>query len=65
MVRLTYISSNEYGVVNDNNNPYRNIIMDVMRMNKGYTGECSIVDEEPNEDEIEFFYLLKNSNEPL
>jgi hypothetical protein len=58
MVGSTYISSNVYGVIDDNSNPYRNIIMDAMRMNKGYTGECSIIDKERNEDATEFFDLL-------
>ena len=33
MVRSTSSSSNMHGVVNDNSNPYRNMIMDAMRMN--------------------------------
>jgi hypothetical protein len=65
MVGSTYISSNVFGVVDDNSNPYRNIIMDAMRINKGYAGECSIIDEEPNDNAIEVFDLLKDSNEPL
>ena len=36
--------SNVHGVVNDNSNPYRNIVIDAMRINQGYAGECSIVD---------------------
>jgi hypothetical protein len=32
-----------HGVVNDNSNPYRNIVIDAMRINQGYAGECSIV----------------------
>jgi hypothetical protein len=35
-------------VVNDNSNPYKNMVMNAMRMNQGYAGECSIVDEESN-----------------
>ena len=34
------------GIVNDNNNRYRSMIMDAMRMNQSNTCECSIVDEE-------------------
>ena len=30
-------ASNMHGVVNDNNNPYKNMVMDVMRMNQGNT----------------------------
>jgi len=35
MVVLTSSASNVYGVVNDNNNPYMNMVMEVMRMNHG------------------------------
>jgi hypothetical protein len=37
------------------NNPYRNMIMDMMRMNQGHVGQCPIVDEEPNTNAIRFF----------
>jgi len=40
MVRLTSSFSNMHGVVDDNSNPYTNIIMNVMRMDQGYVGEC-------------------------
>jgi hypothetical protein len=33
MVGSTSSASNVHEVVNDNNNPYRNMVMDVMRMN--------------------------------
>jgi len=36
-----------------------------MRMNQGYVGSCLIVDEEFNVDVTKFFYLLKDSDEPL
>jgi CxxC motif-containing protein len=52
-------------VVDDNNNPYRNIVMDVIRMNQGYAGKCSIKDKEPNIDATMFFDLLKDSDELL
>jgi hypothetical protein len=54
-----------HGVTNDNSNPYRNMIMDAMRMNQGYTGESLVVDEEPNADTTIFFDLLKDSDKPL
>ena len=55
-----------HGVINDNSNPYRNMVIDVMRMSQGYVGKCSIIDEEPNIDMTKFFfYLLKFSDEPL
>jgi VIT1/CCC1 family predicted Fe2+/Mn2+ transporter len=50
---------------NDNTNPYRNMVMDVMRMNQGNVSQCPIVEEEPNTDAARFFYLLKDSDEPL
>ena len=40
MVGLTSSSSNMHGVVDDNSNSYINIIMNVMRMNQSYVGEC-------------------------
>jgi len=41
------------------------MVIDVMRMNRGYTGECSSVDEEPNTNITRFFELLKDFNKPL
>jgi len=46
MVGSTFSSSNVNEIVNDNNNRYRSMIMDAMRMNQGNACECSIVDEE-------------------
>jgi len=66
MVRSTCSYNNMHEVVDDNNDPYRNMIMDAMRMNQGYVGQCPIVDEEPDINAIKFFfYLLKDSNEPF
>jgi len=59
MVRSTSKSSNMHGVVEDNNNPYRNMVMDAMRMNQSYAGKYSIVDEEPNIDELGFLIFWK------
>jgi hypothetical protein len=42
MVGSTSNSSNMHGVVDDNSNPYRNIIMDAMIINHGYTSECPV-----------------------
>jgi NRPS condensation-like uncharacterized protein len=36
MVRSTSSSSNVHGVIDDNSNPYRNIVMDVIGMNHGH-----------------------------
>jgi hypothetical protein len=41
------------------------MVMDTMRVNHGYSGECSRVDEEPNVDISRFFYFLKDYSEPL
>jgi hypothetical protein len=51
-------------VVDNNNNPYRSMIIDAMRMNQGYAGESPIVDEESNVDVVSFFDVLKDFNEP-
>jgi len=37
------------------------VIMDTIRMNLSYAGECSIVDEESNVDVIIFFKFLNDS----
>jgi len=58
-------SSNVHEVVNDNSNPYKNMVRDAMRMNQGNVSQCPIIEEEPNADTSQFFYLLKDSNEPL
>jgi hypothetical protein len=65
VVESTSSASNVHGVANDNSNPYRNMVMDAMRMNQGNVSQCPIVEEEPNADAIRFFDLLKDSDEPL
>jgi len=65
VVMSTFSSSNMHGAIYNNNNPYRNMVMDAMIMNRSYTGQCPIVDEELNVDAARFYYLLKDSNEPL
>jgi hypothetical protein len=65
VVGSTSSASNVHGVANDNRNPYRNMIMDAMRMNQGNVSQCLIVEEEPNADATRFFDLLKDSEEPL
>jgi hypothetical protein len=47
-------------VANNNSNPYRNMVMDAMRMNQGNVNQCSIIEEEPNADAARFFNMLKN-----
>jgi hypothetical protein len=41
------------------------MVMDGMRMNQGYVGQCPIIDEEPNADATKFFDFLKDSDKPL
>jgi hypothetical protein len=54
-----------YGVANDNSNPYRNMVMDAMRLYQGNVSQYSIVEEEPNADATRFFDMLKDSDELL
>jgi hypothetical protein len=61
----TSSASNVHEVVNDNSNPYRNMVMDAIRMNQGNVSQCPIIEEELNADAIRFFDMLKDSNEPL
>ena len=65
VVGSTSSASNMHEVGNENSNPYRNMVMDAMRMNQGNVSQCPIVEEEPNADAARFFDLLKDSNEPL
>jgi len=63
--RLTDKLIEKLGLLHDNTNPYRNMVMDAMRMNQGNVSQCPIVEEEPNADAARFFDLLKDSDEPL
>jgi hypothetical protein len=65
MVGSTYSASNVHRVVDDNSNPYRNMVMDAVRMNQGHTDQCSIVDKEPNVGATRFFDLLKDYDKSL
>jgi len=47
--------NNVHGVVDDNSNTYRNMVMDAMRKNYSYVSQCPIVDKEPNADMTKFF----------
>ena len=62
MIKSTSSASNKYGVVDDNSNPYKDMIMNMMRMNQDYVGQYSIIYEEPNEDATKFFDFLKDSS---
>jgi len=64
VVESTSSASNVHKVVNDNSNPYKNMVIDAMRMNQGNVSQCPIV-EELNVDAARFFDLLKDSDEPL
>jgi len=65
VVGSTSSASNVHAIGNDNSNPYRNMVMDAIRMREGNVSECSIIEEEPNADATRFFNLLKDSDEPL
>jgi hypothetical protein len=41
------------------------MVMDAMKINQSYVGQCSIVDEEPNVNATKFFDILKDSDGPL
>jgi hypothetical protein len=41
------------------------MVVDATRMNHGNVSQCSIIEEEFNADATMFFYLLKDSDEPL
>jgi hypothetical protein len=65
VVGSTSSASNVHAVANDNNNPYKNMVMEAMRMNQGNISQCPIIEEEPNTDVARFFDLLKDSDELL
>ena len=65
VIGSTSSASNVHEVANDNNNPYKNMVMDAMRMTEGNVSECPIIEEEPNADTTRFFDLLKDYDEPL
>jgi hypothetical protein len=64
MDESTFSASNVHEVETDNNNPYRTMVMDAMRINQRHISQCPIIDEEPNANTTKFFDLLKDSNEP-
>ncbi|KAL9391957.1 hypothetical protein Peur_015877 [Populus x canadensis] len=65
VVGSTSSASNMHEVGKDNSNPYRNMVMDAMRMSEGNVSKCPIVEEELNADAARFFNLLKDSDKPL
>ena len=50
VVGSTSSASNVHRVVNDNSNPYKNMVRDAMRMNQSNVSQCPIIEEEPNAD---------------
>jgi hypothetical protein len=53
MVNSNSSSSKIHEFVDDNNNPYRSVVIDAMRMNQDYSGEDSfniLLYKEPNVD---------------
>ena len=44
MVESTSSASNMHEVVYENSNPYRNMVMDAMRMNQGNVSQCPIIE---------------------
>jgi len=65
VVGSTSSASNVHEIGNDNSNPYKNMVMDAMRMSEGNVSECPIVKEEANADAARFFNMLKDFDEPL
>jgi hypothetical protein len=65
MVGSTSSDSNVHGIIDDNSNLYKNMIMDAIGMNYGHADQCSIINEESNADMAKVFDLLKDSDEPL
>jgi hypothetical protein len=65
VVESTSSSSNMHEVGNENSNPYRNMVMDAMRMSEGNASEFPNVEEEPNVDAARFFDMLKDYDEPF
>jgi len=58
MVGSTSSSYNMHRVLNDNNNPYRNMIVDAMWMNQSHAGQCPTIDEQSNVHATMFLFLF-------
>jgi len=59
MVGSTSSYSNMHGVVDDNSNLYRNIVMDAIKINHGHAGQYPVINEEHNPDATMFFLSFK------
>jgi hypothetical protein len=58
MVGSTSSYSNMHGIVDDNSNPYRNIVMDVIRINQGHADQCPVINEKLNLNVTRFFFIF-------
>jgi len=59
MVGSTSSFSNMHGFIYNNNDHYRSMVMDAMRINQDYASKCLIIDEELNTDAIMFFLTFE------
>ena len=57
MVGSTFSYSNVYRIVDDTSNPYRNMVMNAIKMNQIHVGQCPIVYEKSNTGATRFFFL--------
>ena len=55
MIVSTSSSNNMHRVVDDNSNPYRNMVIDAMIIKSGSDSQCLIVDKELNAEATRFF----------
>ena len=53
----TSSSSNVHEIVDDNSDPYKNMGMEAIKINQDHVGPYIIIDEEPNVDATNFFFL--------
>ena len=65
IVWSTSSAKNVHEVINDNNNSYKTMVMDAMRMNQGHASQYPIIDEEPNVNATRIFDIFKDSDEPF
>jgi hypothetical protein len=58
VVGSTSSASNVHEAANDNTNPYRNMVMDAMRMKQGNVSQYPIVEEELNVSQCPIFNMV-------
>ena len=61
MIGSTSSDNNVHGIVDDNSNSYRNMVMDAVRINQDHADQCPIIDEEHNAYTTKIFNILKIS----